>query len=186
MIINIRGTHGSGKSTVVRALIDMSQREPTDVNKNGRPNNYRLKVPGVKRPVFVIGPYETACGGCDAIQPYDLIWPRVIEFAKKGHVVFEGALVSSGVGNIGRELSKRRNASVLFMDTPVDECIRRITKRRKARGEERPVNPKNTELKYRTCMASVCKFQELGVRTEMLSHRGSFALNRVLEVLREN
>lgn len=187
MIINPRGTHGSGKSTIVRKLIDQAiQQKLLNTSPKGKPEGYELTLEGVNKPVFIVGSYHSACGGCDAIQPYDLIWPRVLKYARKGHVVFEGALVSSGVGNIGRALAKRKDSVVCFLDTPAEVCVARIQKRRDERGDERPLNPHNTLVKHKTCTASIEKFRELDVRIEMLNHKGQKALKRVLELLHEN
>src|SRR5690554_107408 len=134
-IVNIRGTHGSGKSTVVREIIKMYDGTFESINEKGRPNNYCVKLPGTKKTLYVIGSYETACGGCDGIQPYADIWPRVEKFAALGHVLFEGALVSSSYGNIGRSSEAYGDQFIFaFMDTPLNTCINRIVERRLARG----------------------------------------------------
>ena len=171
MIINIRGTHGSGKSTLVAGLLASHPHVPLGEGK--RPEGYKVTAAGLKRPVYVVGPYTTACGGCDAVQPYDLIWPRVEEYAKKGHVLFEGALVSSSVGNIGRAMAARRQKDcvVCFLDTPVEECLVRIQRRRAARGDERPLNPANTVSKHQSVERSRPKMEALGVRCVTLHYK---------------
>jgi predicted kinase len=193
MILNIRGTHGSGKSTLVRKLLD-SGTTMAAVNEDGSPSDAKrpagyvvFGLPGMKKgaAMYVVGPYETACGGADAIQPYDLIWPRVLEYARKGHVIFEGALVSSSVGNIGREMAARRQKDcvVLFLDTPVQVCLDRIAKRRAAKGDERPLNPKNTTVKHHAVEVSRPKLEALGLRCVTLHHRKAF--KELMEVILE-
>ncbi len=171
MIINIRGTHGSGKSTLVADILNRNVYTPLGEGK--RPEGYKVTIAGLRRPLYVVGPYTTACGGCDAIQPYALIWPRVEEYAKKGHVIFEGALVSSSVGNIGRTMAARRQKDcvVCFLDTPVEECIARIQRRRAARGDERPLNPANTVSKHQSVERSRPKMEALGLRCVTLRHK---------------
>jgi hypothetical protein len=159
MIINLRGTHGSGKSTIVRQLIKHLGATPESLDSKGRPNNY---VGHLKNNVllYIIGSYETACGGCDAIQPYAEIWPRVEKFAGLGHVVFEGALVSSSYGNVGRASEIYGDQFIFaFLNTPLETCITRIKQRREKRGDFRPLNPKNTEYKYQCIQKSINKIQ---------------------------
>lgn len=185
MIINIRGTHGSGKSTAVRDLMQQYitapiKAAPTDK----RPIAYQLTGALDQVPVFIIGPYETACGGCDAIQPYDRIWPLVEKYAKKGHVVFEGALVSSSVGEIGRSMAARRKKDcvVCFLDTPVEVCLKRIEKRRKKKGDDRPLNPHNTTVKHQAVERSRPKLEALGLRCETINHKKD-AATQLLEIM---
>lgn len=134
-------------------------------------------------PSFVIGPYETQCGGCDAIQPYALIWPLVEKYAKKGHVVFEGALVSSCVGSLGEAMATRhkKDCVVAYLDTPLQTCLDRIARRRAKKGTTKPLDPKNTESKFRSVAATRAKFDELGVRTVTINHKKAVA--QLLELL---
>lgn len=161
MIISIRGTHGSGKSTVMTTILKKYENEPESIGKKGRPDNYKVTIPFLDRPVFIIGSYATACGGCDGIQPYSEIWPRIARLAELGHVIFEGALVSSSYGNIGRASEVYGDDFIFaFMDTPVDECIRRIQLRRAAKGNEKPLDPRNTISKYNNVARSIIKIRD--------------------------
>lgn len=171
MIVNIRGTHGSGKSTVVRRMMAHHGAEP-ELGPKGRPLGYVLRPRWLVRPLYVTGSYETACGGCDGIQPYAEIWPRVVRYAALGHVLFEGALVSSSYGNIGRASEAYGDEFVFaFLDTPLELCLERVAARRKARGDLRPLNPKNTEVKYWNVMASLAKIRDVfGRRVVMVNH----------------
>lgn len=148
MIIRLNGTHGSGKSTVAKRLL---RKYPhTKVEEGGKVVGYRVNL-GAKT-LHIIGPYETACGGCDAIQPYARIWPMVEAAADDfhvDHVFFEGALVSSSYGNIGRASEVYGDDWVnAFLDTPVEECIRRVNERRAQRGAEPIANTHNIEDKW--------------------------------------
>lgn len=181
LIVNIRGTHGSGKSTVIRTM--MSRYGAERLGKGKRPDGYRINLPDIKSPLYVVGPYETACGGCDAIQPYALIWPRVEEYAALGHVVFEGALVSSSYGNIGRASEAYGNRFVFaFMDTPLQVCLDRVASRRKARGDDRPLDPKNTTVKYNNVLRSIPTIRAAGRRLVTIDHR--FPVHNVLRLFR--
>jgi hypothetical protein len=171
MILNIRGTHGSGKSCIVHKILkQFGAKELPEGNKIGA---YRVQC-GLRKSLYIIGPYKTACGGCDAIQPYDLIWPRVERYATLGHVLFEGALVSSSVGNIGRAMAARKDCVVAFMDTPVEECLARIQRRRIAKGDDRPLNPKNTVSKFEGILRSRPQLESLGLRCVTLHYRRAY------------
>lgn len=171
MIANLRGTHGSGKSTVVRTLLERYDAKPTTLTRN-KPDNYVL-VLGNGEPLYIVGNYVNACGGCDAIQPYSLIWPRVVEFAKHGHVLFEGALISTTYGSIGVASEEYGDSFVFaFLDTPLQVCLDRIKQRREAKGNMKPLDPKNTESKFNTInkLATVSLPQK-GRRVAMLDYR---------------
>src|SRR5262249_15014544 len=101
MLVNLRGTSGSGKSTVVRKLMAQCMRKPIyDMFGLRQPEAYKLTLP---QPAFVIGPYTkrpNLCGGCDRILPFALV-PQLIEkYAQHGHVVFEGLLIATCYGVI--------------------------------------------------------------------------------------
>jgi hypothetical protein len=169
MIFNLRGTHGSGKSTVALKLLKQFPHELVNPNPKGKPEGYVLQVTR-KRLLFIVGPYLTACGGCDAIQPYDLIWPRVEAYARQGDVFFEGALVSSSVGNIGRAMAQRKDCVVGFINTPLQTCLARIQKRREKKGDLRPLNPLNTTVKYEGIQRSRPQLEALGLRCVTINH----------------
>jgi len=176
MIVNIRGTHGSGKSTVVKKILDRYGFEAESyIEKRGgkRPANYIVQLPGVLRPLYIIGCYETSCGGCDGIQPYSEIWPRIVSFANRGHVLLEGALVSSSYGNIGRASECYGDDFVFaFMDTPLKKCIRQIEQRRAANGNTKPLNPDNTIKKHEAVARSIDKIRnEFKRKVVIINHK---------------
>ncbi len=169
MIINIRGTHGSGKSTVVHQLIERYSASAVGDNPK-KPIGYRMNTPFGG--LHVVGSYRTACGGCDGIQPYARIWPLVVEAATWGHVVFEGALVSSSYGSIGRSSEVYGDDFVFaILDTPLEVCIERIRKRREAKGNMKPLDPKNTASKYKSVNDSLRMMREANRRIVFLNHK---------------
>lgn len=164
MIISLRGTNGSGKSTVVRALLEEFPSVPIyGVLGPRRPEAYCVTVSGVASKVFVLGPYETPTGGCDNIQPYDLILYLIKKYAAKGHVLFEGVLVSSSYGRVGTLLEQwGADAVMAFMGTSLERCIANVQARRNMRGDQRPFNPANLERKYQQIVKSVGTIRAAG------------------------
>lgn len=155
MIISIRGTHGSGKTTVMQELIRLGQGQAILGRLRNKPEAYRLTLDGIPDAVYVLGPYTLTCGGCDAVQPYDIILDLIRDYAKIGHVLFEGALVSSSFGRVGTLIEQRGQEAVFaFLTTPPEECLRRIVQRRLDRGDMRPLNPANTLGKVRSIESS--------------------------------
>jgi hypothetical protein len=153
MLINLRGPSGSGKSTAVLGVLAQCPHKPIYGALGRLPEAYALCA----RPVFVIGPYTTYCGGCDRIQPFALV-PQLIEkYAQQGHVVFEGLLMSTFCGAIGR-LMETWDSVVMFLDTPLELCIERVEARRRAAGNFRPFNPKLLTQKHATIAGLKDKF----------------------------
>ena len=174
-IVSLRGTSGSGKSTVVHQILQRWPHELLDCDAKGRPRNYRVTLPNGES-LYIIGRYTTQCGGCDGIQPYSDIVKRIAKYAPKGHVLFEGLLISSGYGSIGKFSERYREDFVFaFMDTPLKVCLQRIQKRRKAKGNTKPLNPYNTELKHKVMWKSVKVIGDLGRRCVIIDHQKAFS-----------
>lgn len=156
MIINIRGTSGSGKSTVVRSIMAMGAASPIGDNEK-KPDGYIVQIPSLDRNVCVVGPYVTACGGCDQISTQDEICDRIRAYSTLGHVLVEGLLMSHSFARyaaLDRELfEKGQHCIWAFLDTPLDVCLDRVRWRREERraakgGEFKELNVKNTTDKW--------------------------------------
>lgn len=161
MIFNVRGTNGSGKSTLVRKVLDKFPHQPIyGILGPKKPEAYRLKIdklfngsvydpfpePGIVQSKFLylLGPYQTPAGGADCIQPYDNIPPLIEKYAQKGHVMFEGVLISKSKGTVGVCLEQWGKQSVLlFLDTSLEDCIDAVKQRRTDRDDTREFNSKN-------------------------------------------
>ena len=186
MLLSIRGTNGSSKSTIVRELLKSASKKTAIYGVLGprAPEAYGLTLKGVKKPVYVLGAYEIPTGGCDLIRPYDLILELIRKYAAKGHVIFEGVLVSSSYGRVGQLMEEWGQEAVMaFLDTPLETCIKNVEGRRKVRGDDRQFDPKNLTTKYNQIVKSKEKIAEAGkLRVETLNYgRGA---EQVLELLR--
>lgn len=156
-ILNLRGTSGAGKSTVAHTILKMFAWKIVEWGgaSGKKPMVYEVTLRAGKPPLFIFGGYRTQCGGCDGITDYSTIVPLLLsKYAPKGHILFEGLLISGGYGNIGRSMAlaerKGHHTSIFaLLDTPLELCLKRIGERRLLRGKMEPLNPKNTEQKHK-------------------------------------
>lgn len=201
IILNIRGTNGSGKSTAVRLLIDYLwtqkalKRMPFQVD--GKEGGYRFVLPE-GRNVSVLGKYQTACGGLDASFSYPGAADDVIYFldalAELGDVVAEGvvAMGSYGIGRLQKfsadQTAKGNRVIYALMDTPLETCIARCEARRAekaaAKGKEpKPLNPENLKGKWESNHKDLAKLKALGLDTRLIPHNDPLpALLAMLEI----
>ncbi len=90
VIVNVRGTNGSGKSTAVTRYMEVIRVEEELKQGGGKTWAYRLR-----NGVSVLGRYTTACGGCDTVKTFADLKAGVTELASFGPVLFEGVLWST-------------------------------------------------------------------------------------------
>jgi len=184
VIINIRGTSGSGKTTAVRGIMAMYPAEaivilgsrkvpeayelrPHDLTPNGR---------DVQQSIYAIGSYENVCGGCDKIKTQDEICDLVRHYNQFGHVLFEGLLLSTifdRYNSLSRQLRNAQGTYVwAFLDTPAEECLRRIDGRRVERGlPSGTLDPTKTTAKWNQFNNVRRKAQDAGLDVRILDHR---------------
>ena len=160
-IVNVRGSNGSGKSSLVRQL--MEYLGPADLFKfDGKPAGYRFSRPDGQR-IFVMGMYRTPCGGLDSTFSYrdaaDDVILCIDLLADKGHVVCEGVVAMSSYGfarlsSLATSQEEKGNHVVFaLLDTPLEICIERTEARRAAKAtlkgkESKPFDPQNLSAKY--------------------------------------
>lgn len=170
VVINIRGTNGSGKTTTVRRLMSYLGTQHWTEVKQGRATCYeynqaygelgRLKI-------AVIGAYRTATGGCDTVKTQDEVCEMVRTYASQGwHVIFEGVVIStlhSRYSKLAEDLLQHHGVLTVFayMDTDVERCLMNVRARRAAAGKaetgfnEQMVRDKHATIdKTRTKMAN--------------------------------
>jgi hypothetical protein len=117
------------------------------------PEAYNFTVPGCEKGAFVLGPYMTACGGCDRLLPFDIIPQLIRKYAARGHVIFEGVIVGSIYGQVGAMMEQwGKDAVLLILDTSLEECISRVESRRRERADMRDLDPKNLTTKYKATL----------------------------------
>lgn len=176
MIVNLRGTSGSGKTELIRTIMRSYARvRPISAEGRKRPLYYLLNDGPTGRSLAVLGHYETACGGCDTITDMDSIYALVRRCADTGYdVLFEGLLISNKFTRIA-ELCQERpgEVHVVELTTPLEECLAGIRERRlKRRSDDvRELNPRNTVAYYKSTKKTCERLEALGYPV----HRGDRA-----------
>ena len=189
VILSLRGTSGSGKTTVARKfLTDYPCSAILDPNGKKKHWGYHvdLSSQGITQPLYVIGSYENTCGGTDGISTQEEIAERALVAHARGHVLLEGLLISKvGPGAITTQMLKPTGAYVAaILDTPLATCLQRVQSRRDARGETKPFNPANTTSAHEsTYDACVNLHKAGGVKIITIDHTDAF--NDTLEVIRK-
>lgn len=188
MIINVRGTHGSGKTTLVRRVMEhYKYREPIHMKGRKAPIGYvcrdKKSPHACTNVLFVAGSYESVTGGCDTIPKVDLMYKKIKEYADLGyHVLFEGILAQHSTPNIKKLYDRGYNPRVIVLDVPVKKSIRGVKKRRAERGDTRPFNPTNVRKEAGGVLSTSDRLKSYGVKVILCKSRRR-ALNRVLSLL---
>lgn len=153
-VVKLGGCNGSGKTSVARALIELTGavKRPglkADIHYVGELN-------GIK--VVILGSYENACGGMDTISDKDDRLALVKKHAKGDAIVFyEGLITGKTYGAMGKlseqhVKGKRGRWLYAFMDTPFDVCVARTVQRRTAAGNLKPLDAERTlRPTHRSC-----------------------------------
>lgn len=158
-LVNLRGTNGSGKSSVPFSFINADSRAfELTYEFNGR-----NKVLATVCPTFgwlFIGAYRTKCGGLDGFKGNDqtadtleMVWNLPY------NILMEG-VISSTVYSTYSELFKKVNAdnsrhvTIVTLAPPVETCLARI----QIRNGGKPIKSEQVEGKYRTMLRNHEKF----------------------------
>jgi hypothetical protein len=187
VILSLRGTSGSGKTTVARKFITDY---PTKIlpDPNGKKHwgyEVDLSAEGISQKLYVIGSYENTCGGTDGINTQEEIADRALAAHPRGHVLLEGLLLSKvGPNAITTKLLTPTGAYVAaYLDTPLQTCLDRVIERRKDRGDDRPFNPENTISAHKSTFAACKNLHAMGgVKVVTIDHNDAF--NETLDVFR--
>lgn len=172
MIIDIRGTHGSGKSFVPIQILKNHYHEITD-------DGYL--VPELD--LTIISHYRIVCGGCDLIGKQDEVCVRVERAIKQTkYVMLEGILVAHTFSRWDTMAKQIPDWKFLFLDTPKQTCIDRVLERRAKKGNTKPFNTKNLEHGFRQIIFRVApRLWAEGHDVFWLSH--SQSCEQVMKVL---
>lgn len=180
MIVQIRGTSGSGKSHIVREVMARFP-ERQEVYREGRKQPIYYLLDNGIRPLVVPGHYNRPCGGCDTIKTNEETFGIVAAAHLAGrNCLFEGIMAQDAALS-WMEPIKELPHLIIGLTTPIEECLAGIQQRRDARGDTRPLNPNNTVNRARSQERALDKLSGLGFKVERLSREE--ALSRVKMVL---
>lgn len=176
MILNIRGTNGSGKTTVATSLLTedtttmvmATQMVPAPTKKD--PDRFRQREVVGRRGVnnsVILGSYTKSCGGCDEFSwkgSHDCMVAAIRWGAQHfDHVVFEGLTVTSSFGryieladDLFHEFGQRTHW--LMMTVDLEECIRRVAARNNKPTTDRVRH--NVTKKNETVLKTVPKLRD--------------------------
>lgn len=161
MIIQVRGTSGSGKTTVVQQIMGVV---------GDWDSHY---VDGRKKPLYyshgglvVLGHYEGVdCGGGDTIGSSPRIYETIINLEFVCALV-EGLLLSEDV----RWTLKLEDVRALFLTTPPEECLRRIKTRQ---GGREPKDPARVKRKMEIRIGTIDRARQRLVKAGVVCRRCS-------------
>jgi predicted kinase len=179
-IVKLTGTSGSGKSTIAHWLLKNYKHIPLGkrptTRKVAKDEDYLIQLPQTNTPLILLGNYDNQCGGCDGIQPYSRIVEKLLAITTshpKAHILMEGLLIR-GYGSVGAfmdNLPKRWKIIYATMDTPLEVCLERIKQRRAKKGVTEPLNPKNTEQKFKSGLSDFRTLSERGFECVWIDHK---------------
>jgi hypothetical protein len=189
LIVNPRGTSGSGKTELVRCIaaeFGWYDGVANPIRRDGRkrPIACCLPHPLGYRSLVLIGDYEATSGGCDTIRladgGLDEAFRLADHYAARGcDVLLEGLLLSSEYHR-STTLAALHQLYIIQLDTPLDRCIRNVIARQRASGSRRSSAARTATMHYSNIEETCRRLQEHAI-VEILDFAG--ALRRVRNLL---
>lgn len=125
--------------------------------------------------LYVVGHYETACGGGDTMKGTDDVFDAVRRWADSNFdVIFEGIISQDDVLRTV-ELHRRHKLKVIALRVPIEDCLAGIQARRDARNDERPLNPRNTVERAKRLQGIVSRLRDAGVDCNWMNREQALA-----------
>jgi hypothetical protein len=163
-IFDLRGTHGSGKSYIVHQLLKLFGNRMILDDKSQLIGHHCYGLD-----LAVIGPYTKVCGGCDAVKTQDAVEEILRSFIalQYPNILLEGSLVGhtyERYANLATELKGQGvEYKFLFLNTPLEECVRRVLERRKRHRNRKNFLPDNVKRDHFTTQTRLPKrFKDAG------------------------
>ena len=161
LVIQVQGTTGSGKSTLMRGLL--KHYGGTPIHKEGKVHAYQLGQDAG----YLIGSYESpTSGGCDTLKGPGATIARVREYAALGNVYFEGFIASAiypQFRDLCNELEAQGHHYVFaHMATTLPQCLTNTVVRRIARENFKAFDSAHLDRKHRDILNTRRKLRNLG------------------------
>lgn len=181
MIVQIRGTSGSGKTTAMKEIMEqVGTWKPIMVEGRRRPLYYRDK----KLNAVVLGHYEIDCGGCDTIGSAPRVY-NVLCDLKYNVALSEGLLWGEDVKWTLELRDAGQEIRSFFLITDPEECLRRVVKRQAGR---KPADPVRVRRKLMTRVGTIDRARlrliDAGVNCKRVNVNQ--AVKQVIKLLKEN
>lgn len=149
MHIQIRGTSGSGKSTIIRHIIDWI--DPSNLKPHYRDRSIPYYYSWGK--IRIVGPYVRPSGGLDVLGKEERRLANLFELYKQFHdegciVLSEGIMQAEDVKWTTQLLDYGVPLRIIYMDTDLDICIERIIQRRLEAGNTKDFSEDNTRNRH--------------------------------------
>lgn len=149
MHIQIRGTSGSGKSTIIRHIIDWI--DPSNLKPHYRDRSIPYYYSWGK--IRIVGPYVRPSGGLDVLGKEERRLANLFELYKQFHdegciVLSEGIMQAEDVKWTTQLLDYGVPLRIIYMDTDLDTCIERIIQRRLEAGNTKDFSEDNTRNRH--------------------------------------
>lgn len=137
-VFDIRGTNGSGKSSLVRNILKRHKNEL----KLDEDIPYHF-IPELN--LCVLGRYDKKGSGVDNVKGSDRLQAFMRDKLKHHNVMLEGVIVSHVFERWNKMAESPEWGYTFFhLKVDIDECIDRVKARRKAIGKNPEYDPKNT------------------------------------------
>lgn len=164
MIIQLRGTSGSGKTTAMRHIMETVDWSAEYVEGRKKPAYYVSMGYDGCPPTAVLGHYENVCGGCDTFKNYD----QLLHAARLGHrdrlfVLMEGLMISDDVRQTVELHNTLAEVRCYFLVTPLDVCIANVKKRRAGRGQGPAFNEEKLRNRAAQIERTIPRLREAGI-----------------------
>lgn len=175
MILDIRGTNGSGKSYIPHRLIQEFDHAEWH-NEWNQHTGYYLKDLNL----YILGRYKTICGGCDGIKsPTEICYYLKQLFAMRGRVLYEGITVSHTFRRYSALAEKHGgDYRFIFLDTPRDVCEERVRARRLAKGNMKLFDPTHLNSDFYQVRRTAESLHKAGRTVIWIDHKGAYEIVR--------
>lgn len=178
-LVYVHGTNGSGKTTLARAVLAYAGgprkvHALADASRARWTTTHRLGV-------TLLGKYDTACGGIDGIQPYSDV-KRILNYiVSPASAIFAEGLVTPGLKTCTEFASMFTEAHFVLLDTPTEQCITNVKRRRDEAQNFKPYDPANLYRKQATARSWAARLKDAGLNVHTLQYPD--ALRLALSVL---
>jgi shikimate kinase len=175
MIIRIMGTSGCGKTTLVSRLMA----EGSDVGPWYDEEIRKVPLGHVVGPTFIVGYYHGTVGGCDNLPAILRDRARFFEqwlpalHLHYRHVLYEGVIFGDEVVRTSK-LARTHESVVVYMTTPLEECIASIRARRVAAGKSPEFKTDNTTKRYKSLQNVATRLRGSGVNVVKLNREEAY------------